>query len=130
MDETKQDTTSPAPASRPSDVEVFLQYLPNLVGSFAAKYNDARSASDLAIGVTRETVGSLAQIGFCEMTLRCRDGRPLALLPEGPAQPVAVPTFGAMPTMGSHNLGNGTNRQGAMVAQWSNQDVQKVTSLG
>lgn len=100
----------------PTDAEVFLKNLPKYVESFAKKYNDPQTARDLAINLAREEVGHLAEMGLCRMTVMCRDGRPLALTTnmQGPG-PLAI--------------GNGQNRQGAMVAQFQSQQVQKIQGL-
>lgn len=108
---------------QPSDIEVFLLVLPNCVGSFAAKSIDAKSASDSAIILARETVGSLAKLGFCQPTVMCTDGQPLAVGIMAPA-PSAPPIDNT-----GFTLGNGHSRQGAMVTQFANAHVQKIQGL-
>jgi hypothetical protein len=122
MEETTTQT-----AQKPSDVEVFLGVLPNLVGSFAAKHNDARSATDLAIDLARQTTGQLVLLGVCDQSTMCRDNRPLALVPGQPvADPSNIPSN--IPT-NPVGLGNGHSRQGAMVAQFRNENVTKIQGL-
>ena len=110
---TEEKIENPLP---PTDVEVFLKNLPKYVDSFAKKYNDPKTARDLAINLAREEVGHLAELGLCRMTTMCRDGRPLALT-------------SATASPGPLAIGNGANRQGAMVAQFESQQVTKIQGL-
>lgn len=104
--------------SKPTDVDAFLNLLPCLVGAFASKHNDPKTASDLAINLAREETAHMVAIGQCAPTMVCRDGRPLALYPGmGPAQ---QSPFG---------LGSGQNRQGALVAQFETTNVQRIQGL-
>jgi hypothetical protein len=119
-----EETQNPQAARKPSDVEIFLNVLPNLVGSFAAKHNDARTATDLAINLARETTGQLAALGVCDPTSMCLDGLPLAIIG---GRPTVNPS--GIPQNLGQGLGNGRSRQGAMVAQFENQNVQKVHGL-
>lgn len=102
---------------KPTDVDAFLNLLPNLVGSFAAKNNDAKTVSDLAINLAREETAHMVAIGQCTPTMVCRDGRPLALYP------------GTTSSQSPFGLGSGQNRQGALVAQFPNTDIQKIQGL-
>lgn len=109
---------APAPAkTKPTDVDAFLNLLPNLVGSFASKHNDPKTASDLAINLAREETAHMVAIGQCTPTTVCRDGRPLALYP------------GAQNPQSPFGLGSGQSRQGAMVAQFETTNVQKIQGL-
>jgi|SRR5271163_207249 len=119
---------SPAPSySRrpmPSDVDVFLHLLPNIVGSIATKYSDAKTIRDLSIGLARETTGQLVALGICQRTTMCLDNNPLAT--GGPIVQQASQPAGAQPQLGSNN---GHGIQGAMVAHFPSQETRKVPTL-
>ena len=102
--------------TRPSDVEVFLDMLPTLVGSYAAHNNDPKTVSDLAINLARQTTGGLVQLGVCRATAWCTDNRPLALgLPQA--------TERAMPPV------NGGNRLSGLAAHYPTTQTQNVRGL-
>lgn len=127
MEENKEATVpaSPAPAQpvytrrRPSDVDVFMQLLPNLAGSLATKHEGAKTVRDLAIGVAREITGQLVALGVCDRTTMCLDNQPLAT--PGPniasSQPAAL----------GNNNGHGI--QGAMVAHFETSETRKIPTL-
>lgn len=121
--EENQKTESPQP-SRPTDVEVFLGILPHLVGSFAAKHNEAVTAANLAVGLARETAGMNVSVGVCDQTMICTDGMPLALIGN-----VSVQSPSEIPRNLGQGLGNGHSKQGAMVAQFPHQSIQKIQGL-
>ncbi len=116
---------APAPGyyqrSMPSDVAVFLHLLPNIVGSIATKYSDAKTIRDLSINLARETTGQLVALGVCQRTTLCLDNYPLAA---GGPIPQAQPATG--PQLGNNN-GHGT--QGAMVAHYPSQETRKIPTL-
>jgi hypothetical protein len=116
----EKNETVVTPKRRPSDVEVFLQLLPNIVGSFATKHQDARTVRDLAIGLARETTLALVALGVCDRTTMLNDGQPLATATPGVVGAPRDPMLG-------NNNGHGT--QGAMVAHWPNTGVQKIQGL-
>ena len=107
--------------SKPTDVDTFLNMLPLLVGSFAAKHGDAKTASDLAINLAREETAHMVAIGQCTPTLMCRDNRPLALFPG---------QMGDQPSpFGIGSVVTGGNKQGQMVAHFETHSVQKIQGL-
>lgn len=119
MEETEKNQAASPRAETPkrrTDVDTFLGLLPNLVGSFASKHNEPKTASDLAIALAREETAHLAQMGCCEVQTMCLDGRPLALFPN---QMQENPL----------SLGSGRNKQGAVVAQFENQNIQRIQGL-
>jgi len=99
-----------------TDVDTFLGLLPNLVGAFASKHNEPKTASDLAIQLAREETAHMVQMGCCEAVTMCRDGRPLALSPN-------------MREESTLALGNGRSKQGAVVAQFENQNITRIQGL-
>jgi hypothetical protein len=105
----------------PSDVAVFLHLLPNIVGSIATKYSDAKTIRDLSINLARETTGQLVALGICQRTTLCLDSYPLAA-----GGPIPQPQPGTVPALGNNN-GHGT--QGAMVAHFLSQETRKVPTL-
>lgn len=121
--EENQNTESPQP-SRPSDVEVFLGILPQLVGSFAAKHNEAVTVANLAVGLSRETTGMNVSVGVCDQTTICTDGLPLAIVGN-----VAMQSPSDIPRNLGQGLGNGHSKQGALVAQFPHQNIQKIQGL-
>ena len=127
MEETQNPATTPQSPkpNKASDAEVFFDVLPQLVGSFAMKHNEAVTAANLAISLARETAGQLAILGVCDQETYCTDGLPLALT-QG-IQPAANPS--GIPRNVTQNLGNGHSRQGAMVAHFPNENTQKIQGL-
>jgi hypothetical protein len=122
MDENQNpETTQP---SKPSDIDVFLDALPIIVGSFADKHNEAITAANLAVGLARETTGQFALLGICDQTTICTDGLPLAIAGNVPAQ-----SQSDIPRNIGQGLGNGHSKQGAMVASFANQQIQKIQGL-
>jgi hypothetical protein len=122
MDENQNpETVQP---SKPSDIDVFLDALPLLVGSFAAKHNEAVTAANLAVSLARETTGQFALLGICDQTTLCSDGMPLAIVGNVPTQ-----SQSDIPRNIGQGLGNGHSKQGAMVAQFGNQQIQKIQGL-
>lgn len=135
MDETKESQTSviqQAPR-RPSDVDVFLQLLPNIAGSLATKHEGARTVRDLAIGVAREITGQLVGLGICERTTIALDGQYLAT--PGPSvaasQPAALSGIGnvTQPVQSALGDNNGHGIQGAMMAHFPTAEVRKIPTL-
>ena len=121
--ETQHENPAVAPAVpteklSPSDVETFLSMLPLLVGSFASKHGDPKTASDLAINLAREETAHLVSSGCARPTLICNDGRPLALFP-GTAAPGSA----------QNPIGNQSGKQGQMVAHFDNQNIQRIQGL-
>jgi hypothetical protein len=117
--ETQEPRTESIPQKKspPSDIETFLSMLPLLVGSFASKHGDPKTASDLAINLAREETAHLVMNGCAIPTLVCNDGRPLALFPGAAAPGSAQNPIGSQ------------NKQGAMVAQFDNQNIQRIQGL-
>jgi hypothetical protein len=121
MEENQNPET--AQPSKPSDIDVFLDALPIIVGSFAAKHNEAVTAANLAVGLARETTGQFALLGICDQTTICTDGMPLAIAGNVPTQNQSdIPR-------NISQLGNGHSKQGAMVAQFPHQSIQKIQGL-
>lgn len=86
---------------RKTDLEMFYEILPHIVGGYAGKSVDARSANASALIMAREMLGQCALLGVCRLTVQCLDGLPLALMPAGQhqanpsvAQPQQQPTAG------------------------------------
>lgn len=127
MDEKSQAPSAPQEVPlatrRRTDVDAFLQLLPDVVGSFASKNNDAKTITDLSIHLAREMTGQIVSSGMADSTMVCRDGQPLGL---DSGAPIRGQTAGPL---GQGPIGNGSNRQGAMVAHFDNQSVQKIQGL-
>jgi hypothetical protein len=117
MEETKE---VPVQYRVPSDIEAFLQILPPILGSLAAKNTEPRMALDLSIALTREALAAMVSLGVCNMTTRCTDGLPLAT-PQG--SQVAAPE---MPETGN---GSGRSKQGAMVSMFPTTQIRTVQGL-
>ncbi|HYX21722.1 MAG TPA: hypothetical protein VFA98_12830 [Thermoanaerobaculia bacterium] len=114
----------PAQPSTPSDIAAFFDALPVIVGSFAAKHNEAVTAAKLAVDLARETTGQFATLGLCDQTTICTDGLPLAIIGNVPSQGQSD-----IPRNLGQGLGNGHSKQGAVVAQFQNQSIQKIQGL-
>jgi hypothetical protein len=125
-------------AERLSDKDVFFRLLPGLCGSFATRYTDPKTVMALAVELSREETGRMADIGVCTRTTLCYDQRPLALQtyfqpPEQRSiqqQPAPAPT----PNLHPHESlplanTNGRGLQGQMVAHWETHSVQKIHGL-
>lgn len=125
---------------RPRDVDVFFRLLPKLCESFATRYNDPKTVMALSVELAREETGRMADIGVCQRTVMCYDGRPLALqvyfTPQTgeqrsvAQQPAPAPNQhpqqeGALPLANT----NGRGLQGQMVAHFQTNSVQKVHGL-
>ncbi len=128
----------PAPQRGLSDKDVFFRLLPGLCGSFATQYNDPKTVMALGVELAREEAGRMADLGVCERTIMCRDGRPLALQvylapPQYRStvqQPAPAPNQhpqqeGALPLANT----NGRGLQGQMVAHFETNTVQKIQGL-
>jgi hypothetical protein len=127
-----------APRQGLSDKDVFFRLLPGLCGSFATQYNDPKTVMALGIELAREETGRMADLGVCERTIMCRDGRPLALQvylapPQYRStvqQPAPAPNQhpqqeGALPLANT----NGRGLQGQMVAHFETNSIQKIQGL-
>lgn len=140
--ETKAETPSAASVPEPrrglSDKDVFFRLLPKLCESFATRYNDPKTVMALSVELAREETGRMADIGVCERTVMCYDGRPLALQvystpPEyrsvvqqpAPAPNQHPPQNGDLPLANT----NGRGLQGQMVAHYQTNSVQKIHGL-
>lgn len=121
----------PMPADpRKTDLEMFYELLPAIVGGYAGRTVDARSANASALIMTREMIGQCALLGICRLETQCLDGLPLALMPaqhapnpniSQPAQQQGAVPFapGQYPNQpGSGMAASGTVQgQGGMVSQ-------------
>ena len=107
---------------RRTDVDAFLQILPDIVGSFASKHGEPKTVTDLSIHLAREMSGQIVNAGMADATMVCRDGSPLGL-------ESGTPVGGTAGPLGHGPLGNGSSKQGAMVAHYSSQNVQKIHGL-
>jgi hypothetical protein len=129
---------APAPQRAPSDKDVFFRLLPKLCESFATRFADPKTIMALSVELAREETGRMADLGVCERTIMCYDGRPLALQvyftpPEQRSvqqQPAPAPNQhpqqqGALPLANT----NGRGLQGQMVAHWETHSVQKIHGL-
>ena len=122
---------------RKTDLELFYELLPSIIGGYAGKSVDARSANASALIMAREMLGQMALLGVCRLTVQCLDGLPLALMPaqqhnpnvQQPQQaPGAAygqgglvsqqPTQATQRPQGPQNFGDGS--RGVMVAQFPN----------
>jgi hypothetical protein len=104
----------------PADIEVFLQVLPGIAGSFATKHSEPRTIRDLSIGLAREITGQLVALGVCQRTTTALDGQYLAT--SGPVVAASQPA----PVLGSNN---GHGLQGAMVAHWATKEETRIPTL-
>ena len=137
-----KDVAAPGPPvrvpERLRDVDVFFRLLPKLCESFTTRYNDPKTVMALSVEFAREETGRMADIGVCERTVMCYDGRPLALQvyatpPEYRSvvqQPAPAPNQhpqeeGALPLANT----NGRGLQGQMVAHFATHSVQKIHGL-
>lgn len=130
--------SAPAPRQAVSDKDVFFRLLPKLCESFATRFADPKTIMALSVELAREETGRMADIGVCERTVMCLDGRPLALQiyftpPEQRSvqqQPAPAPNQhpqqqNALPLANT----NGRGLQGQMVAHWETHSVQKIHGL-
>jgi hypothetical protein len=131
---------APLPPRGLSDRDVFFRLLPDLCGSFTTRYSDPKTIMALSVELAREEAGRMADLGVCERTVMCHDGRPLALqiyfTPQSgeqrsvQQQPAPAPNQypqqeGALPLANT----NGRGLQGQMVAHWETHSVQKIHGL-
>jgi hypothetical protein len=97
---------------RPTDLQIFYSLLPGVLGGFAGKSTDTRSANAMAFALVREALGQCAVMGILRTVTVCNDRSPLATLPQNYAVPgVQQPV--------QHQAG-----QGSMVTQFPNQPGQ------
>lgn len=135
MDENNQQSPGPVAVTavtaatavtvkaRPTDVEVFLKLLPEIVGSFALSNTSAISVRDLAINLARETTLRLVEIGICERTTNALDGQQIPRNGVNGGTSVSGSTPTALP------VGSGRDSQGSMVAHYENSNVMKIHGL-
>jgi hypothetical protein len=117
---------------RPTDLQIFYALLPGVLGGFAGKSTDTRSANAMAFTLVREALGQCAMMGILRPVTVCNDSSPLATMPQnmmvpGVQQPVqhqpgnghAVTQFPNQPGQGqAASTGPGP---GGMVSQYPNQ---------
>jgi hypothetical protein len=73
---------------RPTDLEIFFQLLPSVIGGLAGK-NDIRSTNSTAFVLVREALGQCAVMGTLRAGFVCLDGSLLASMPNNQA-PIGV----------------------------------------
>jgi hypothetical protein len=115
-------TAGPSPKfidPRPTDLEIFFQLLPSVIGGLAGK-NDIRSTNSTAFVLVREALGQCTVMGTLRAGFVCLDGSLLASMPNNQA-PVGV----QQPV--SQVQGNGG---GYPVTQYPNQPGQGQPGAG
>ena len=123
-----------------SDIDAFFLLLPSCVGGYISKYSDTKTITDLAIALARETAGRLVTLGVCNRAMMCSDELPLAAMAVTEAAATALvvtasaPALASAPTLETRSgptLGdnNGHGVQGACVAHFPSQQVQKIQGL-
>jgi hypothetical protein len=68
---------------RPTDLQVFFQILPHILGGWAAKSPDIRGANSSGFVQAREALGQMAMMGVLRAGFVCNDRSHLAILPQG-----------------------------------------------
>lgn len=129
MDDKKESTTSETIAGaryvdpRPTNLQIFYELLPGVLGSLAGKSTDARSANAMAFVTVREALGQCAAMGILRLTVQCTDGMPLATMPQNmPSAPgVQAPT---------QYQPNGAGQGYSQVPQYPNQPGQGQAGMG
>jgi hypothetical protein len=71
---------------RPTDLEVFFQLLPSVIGGLASKPGDIRSINPSAFTIVRDALGQCAVMGTLRAGFVCLDNTYLAQMPNN--QPV------------------------------------------
>jgi hypothetical protein len=121
---------------RPSDIDIFYELLPGVLGALAGKSSDANSATSMALMMVRQMLGQCAMMGILRTETRLMDGSPLAAVTPnmgqgnvGVAPPVSMypnqPGMG-QPAQGAVQYPNygggqqGGNGRGPMPGQTSN----------
>lgn len=115
---------------RPTDLQIFYALLPGVLGGFAGKSTDTRSANAMAFTLVREALGQCAVMGILRPVTVCNDSSPLATMPSnyntpGVQQPIqhqpgqghAVTQFPNQPGQGQAAAGPGA---GGVVSQYPN----------
>lgn len=105
--------------TRPTDLQVFFMLLPSVLGGFASKSADSRSANASAFVCVREALGQCAVMGIMRAVTMCNDGSPLASMMNN-----QVP-LGVQPTASQQPSGHGS-----MVQQYPNQPGQGQPGSG
>lgn len=67
---------------RPTDLQVFFQILPHILGGWATK-SDIRGANSSGFIQAREALGQLAMMGVIKAGFVCNDRSRLAIMPQG-----------------------------------------------
>lgn len=68
---------------RPTDLEVFFKIMPHILGGWAGKTTDVRSANSSSFIQAREALGQMAMMGVLRATFVCNDRSHLAVMPTG-----------------------------------------------
>jgi len=98
---------------RPSDLEVFFRIMPHILGGWAGKTTDVRSANSSAFIQAREALGQMAMMGVLRASFVCNDRSHLAVMPTGghpqmQSQPMGQPIPGQPMAQGQATMpGNG-----------------------
>jgi hypothetical protein len=68
---------------RPTDLEIFFRIMPHILGGWAGKTTDVRSANSSAFIQAREALGQMAMMGVVRASFVCNDRSHLAVMPTG-----------------------------------------------
>jgi len=93
----------PPKDSRVTDIDLFWQIIPHILGGCATNMIDTRPAMQKAFQFARETIGQACTMGLCKPVTVLSDGSQLAMMPSmhgvpppQQAQPAATPGSGGM----------------------------------
>jgi hypothetical protein len=111
---------------RPTDLQVFFQILPHILGGWASKSPDIRGANSSGFIQAREALGQLAMMGVLRAGFVCNDRSHLAILPQGAGAPLGQPAMTSMPSVQGQPMANASpgvapQGGGGMVQQYPTQ---------
>src|SRR5271166_2043436 len=68
---------------RPTDLDIFFRIMPHILGGWAGRTTDVRSANSSAFIQAREALGQMAMMGVLRASFVCNDRSHLAVMPTG-----------------------------------------------